>query len=462
MDTLTRVPTQQQAAREPRHVALSGWGRTAPSVSEVDPVTTDARIAERVRDAGPRGVLARGLGRSYGDAAQNGGGVVLDMTRRRAVLSVDPTTGVVEAEAGVSIDQLIRELLPHGWFVPVTPGTRQVTVGGAIASDVHGKNHHTHGSFGHHVQALTLLTADGSVRRLGPDDPLFWATVGGMGLTGVILRAAIKMTRVETSTVLVDTWRCPDLDSVLAEMADDDRYDYSVAWIDSLARGASLGRSVLTRGRFATVDELPAGRRDQPLAFSSRTLVTAPPIVPGGLLNRWSVAAFNEVWYRKAPKRRQGEPQSVGTFFHPLDGVAEWNRIYGPRGLLQYQVLVPLDASDIIREVAETFSSNGLSSFLSVLKKMGPGNPGHLSFPRPGWTLALDVPAGDPAVGRLLDRLDESVIAAGGRSYFAKDARMRPETAHAMYPRLAEWNGVRGDVDPDGVFMSDLARRLQL
>ena len=262
--------------------------------------------------------------------------------------------------------------------------------------------------------------------------------------------------------MLVDTWRCPDLDSVLAEMADDDRYDYSVAWIDSLARGASLGRSVLTRGRFATLDELPARKREHPLAFSAPTLVTAPPFVPGGLLNRWSVSAFNEVWYRKAPKRREGEPQSVGTFFHPLDGVAEWNRIYGPQGLLQYQVLVPLDSSDTIREVAEAFSSHGLSSFLSVLKKMGPGNPGHLSFPRPGWTLALDVPAGDPEVGRLLDRLDESVLAAGGRSYFAKDARMRPETAHAMYPRLAEWNAIRGEVDPDGVFMSDLARRLQL
>ena len=337
-----------------------------------------------------------------------------------------------------------------------------MTVGGAIAADVHGKNHHKHGSFGAHVEELTLVTADGRPRRLTPADPLFWASVGGMGLTGVIVRARIRLTPVETSTVLVDTRRCPDLDSVFAAMADDDEYDYSVAWIDSLARGAHLGRSVLTRGRFATLAELPPHRRAEPLDFSGDTHATAPPGVPSGLLNRCTVAAFNEVWYRKAPRHREGEAQSVTGFFHPLDGVADWNRIYGPGGLLQYQVLVPLAASETIREVAEAFSSHGLASFLSVLKKMGPGTPGHLSFPRPGWTLAMDVPAGDPAVGRLLDRLDESVVATGGRSYFAKDARMRPETAHAMYPRLDEWNQIRRGVDPEGMFVSDLARRLRL
>ncbi len=460
--TLAGVPELDSPVTDGARVALSGWGHTAVSVCDLETVTSDAEVSRLVQSAGRRGILARGLGRSYGDAAQNGGGVVLDMTARRGVLGFDPATGVVDVEAGVSIDQLIREFLPRGWFVPVTPGTRQVTVGGAIAADVHGKNHHTHGSFGAHVEEVTLVTADGQARRLSPSDPLFWATVGGMGLTGVIVSARVRMTRVETSTLLVDTDRCPDLDSVLAAMADDDKYDYSVAWIDSLAKGAHLGRSVLTRGRFATLNDLPAKRRSDPLAFSASTLVTAPPGVPSGLLNQWTVAAFNEVWYRKAPRHREGEQQTVNTFFHPLDGVADWNRIYGRRGLLQYQVLVPLEASDTIREVAEAFSSHGLASFLSVLKKMGPGNPGHLSFPRPGWTLAMDVPAGDPEVGRLLDRLDESVIGVGGRSYFAKDARMRPETAHAMYPRLAEWNQIRQSVDPDGMFISDLARRLQL
>ena len=443
-------------------VALTGWGHTAASVCALATATSDDQVANRVRAVGPRGLLARGLGRSYGDAAQNAGGTVLDMTASRRILGFDESAGVVHVEAGVSIDKLIRELLPRGWFVPVSPGTRQVTVGGAIASDVHGKNHHKDGSFGAHVEELTLVTADGQVRSLERSAPLFWATVGGMGLTGVILRARVRMKRVETSTVLVDTRRCSGLDAVLAEMADDDLYDYSVAWIDALARGASLGRSVLTRGRFATVDELPARRRARPYSFNGKTWLTAPPVVPRGLLNRWSVGAFNQVWYRRAPQHRQNEPQSLGAFFHPLDGVVGWNRIYGSRGLLQYQVLVPLEAPDTIREVVEAFSNNGLGSFLSVLKRMGPGNPGHLSFPRRGWTLTLDVPAGDREVGRLLDRLDDSVVAAGGRSYFAKDSRMRPEAAHAMYPRLEEWNQIRGRFDPDGVFISDLARRLRL
>ncbi|TWP38614.1 FAD-binding oxidoreductase [Leekyejoonella antrihumi] len=442
--------------------SLTGWGRTAASVADVFTVDDDEQVAMLVGSAGRRGVLARGLGRSYGDAAQNAGGLVLDMTARRAILQVDEATGVVEVEAGVSMDQLIRELLPLGWFVPVSPGTRQVTVGGAIAADVHGKNHHRDGSFGAHVQELTLVTGDGRVRRVVAGEPLFWATVGGMGLTGVILRARIRMKCVRTSTLLVDTRRCANLDDVLAQMEDDDRYDYSVAWVDCLARGAALGRSVLTRGRFATVDELPAPRRDHPLTFTSRTRLAAPPGWPNGLLNRYSVGAFNEAWFRKAPRARMGQPQSVGAFFHPLDGVAGWNRIYGSSGFLQYQVLVPLDSPDAIRQVVASFSSNGLASFLSVLKRMGSGNPGYLSFPRPGWTLTLDIPAGDPATGMLLDRLDEKILEVGGRSYFAKDSRMTARSAHAMYPRLSEWREVRDRFDPNGVFTSDLARRVQL
>lgn len=431
-------------------------------MADVVQACSDEQVADAVSAAGRRGVLARGLGRSYGDAAQNAGGTVLDMTGRDAILAIDSVTGCVEVEAGVSIDRLIRTLLPKGWFVPVSPGTRQVTIGGAIAADVHGKNHHRDGSFGNHVQQITLVTGDGQVRLVTAGEPLFWATVGGMGLTGVILRARVRMKRVATSTVLVDTTRCTDLDVVLAAMEDDDRYDYSVAWLDCLARGRALGRSVLTRGRFAAGDELDTRRRRDPLGFSARTVIGAPPFVPGGLLNQRTVGAFNEMWFRKAPLRRQGEPQSVGAFFHPLDGVADWNRIYGSRGFLQYQVLVPLDASDTLREVVETFSNHGLASFLTVLKRMGPGNPGYLSFPHPGWTLTLDVPAGDPQVGRLLDRLDARVLAVGGRSYFAKDSRMTARSAHAMYPRLAEWNQVRARFDPEGVFMSDLSRRVQL
>jgi decaprenylphospho-beta-D-ribofuranose 2-oxidase len=444
-----------------RRGPLVGWGRTAPSVATLVPARSDDQLAEVVRGCGPRGVVARGLGRSYGDAAQNGGGAVLDLRGRNRIGAVGGDD-VLEVEAGASLDAVMRRLLPEGYFPSVTPGTRQVTVGGAVAADVHGKNHHRNGSFGRHVRWLDLLCADGEVRRLGPGDPLFWATVGGMGLTGVVLRAGIAMVRVETAHCLVDTQRCGDLDTVMAAMADDERYEFSVAWVDALARGASLGRSVLTRGRFARRDELPPTRRADPLAFAPRRRIAAPPGLPGGLVNRLSVAAFNEAWFRRAPVRREGEVQGVAPFFHPLDGVAAWNRAYGPRGFVQYQVLVPESAGDVIRRCLEASSTHRLPSFLTVLKRMGAANPGHLSFPGPGWTLTLDVPVGDPALGRLLDRLDQLVVSVGGRSYLAKDSRMTPETFRMMYPRIEEWQQVRRASDPDGVFTSDLARRLGL
>lgn len=439
-----------------------GWGRTAPTVAKVVRAASDEQLAESVRAAGPRGVLARGLGRSYGDAAQNAGGVVLDLTGREEVLEVNEDTGVFTVEAGVSLDTLMRRFLPQGWFVPVTPGTRAVTVGGAIGSDIHGKNHHVKGTFGQHVRSLDLLTGTGEIRTLTPDDELFWATVGGMGLTGVVLRADVAMTPVETSFCSVDTRRCANLDELLTTMADDDAYEYSVAWVDCLARGDSLGRSVLTRGRFARRDELPEKKQEHALDFNPRVPLTAPRGIPGGLLNKYSVAAFNEAWFRKAPAHRDGELQSVTTFFHPLDAVADWNRIYGPGGLLQYQVVVPDGAEDTIRACIDAFSTAGAASFLAVLKRFGPENPGHLSFPMSGWTLALDVPATMSGLGELLDRLDALVLAVGGRGYLAKDSRMSGETLRAMYPRLPRWQEIRHAADPDGVFQSDLARRLSL
>ncbi|MEP7036617.1 MAG: FAD-binding oxidoreductase, partial [Actinomycetota bacterium] len=300
--------------------ALSGWGGTSPSVATVHTAGDDADLIKLVTDAGRRGVLARGLGRSYGDAAQNGGGVVVDMTARNRVLSVDIETALVEVESGVSLDQLMRLMLPLGLFVPVSPGTRQVTVGGAIAADIHGKNHHVDGSFGRHVVTMDLLCADGTVRTLTPESELFWATVGGMGLTGLVLRATLRMKKVESAYCLVDTERCPNLDDLLGRMTEGDhRYTYSVAWIDCLASGTSLGRSVLTRGWPAALEQLPRKLRDHALDFRPKQVAVAPPVFPSGMLNRATVAAFNEVWFRKAPSERRGEVQSIAAFFHPLD-----------------------------------------------------------------------------------------------------------------------------------------------
>jgi len=290
------------------HRALRGWGGTSPSVATVHTAGEDAELVRLVTEAGPRGVLGRGLGRSYGDAAQNGGGVVVDMTPRQRVRSINTETAMVEVEAGVSLDQLMRLLLPLGLFVPVSPGTRQVTVGGAIAADIHGKNHHVDGSFGRHVVSMDLLCADGTIRTLTPESELFWATVGGMGLTGLVLRATLRMKKVESAYCLVDTERCANLDDLMARMAEGDhRFTYSVAWIDCLASGASLGRSVLTRGWPATLEQLPRKLRDHALEFRPKQVAVAPPVFPSGMLNRATVAAFNEVWFRKAPRERRGE-----------------------------------------------------------------------------------------------------------------------------------------------------------
>ncbi len=449
---------------EPQERLLTGWGRTAPTRATVHRPESTRAVEVLLKTADERGAIARGLGRSYGDAAQNAGGHVLDMTAADRVLAVDLPTGEIEVEAGISLDRLMHLFVPLGLFVPVTAGTRYVTVGGAIAADIHGKNHHRAGSFSQHVRWLDLLTADGQVRRVGPEEEpdLFWATVGGMGLTGVILRARVRMKPVETSQVLVDTDRTPDLDALMSLLTETDHlYDYSVAWIDCVARGKRMGRSVLTRGRFARRDELPASKRTDPLRYRGSVKLSAPDLFPPGLLNLATVAAFNEVWYRKAPRRRRDELQSIPTFFHPLDGVGHWNRVYGPRGFVQYQFVVPFGQEDALREAMLRISSSGTASFLAVLKRFGEGNPGMLSFPSPGWTLALDIPV-VRGLAALLDELDELVVAADGRIYLAKDSRVRPELFERMYPRLEEFRKVRAQVDPDGVFTSDLARRLSL
>ena len=311
---------------------------------------------------------------------------------------IDDVAGTATAPAGVSLDALLRTIVPRGYFVPVTPGTRFVTVGGAIASDIHGKNHHLDGSFGNHVRRLSLLLADGSVVDIGPDrrPDLFWATVGGMGLTGVILDATVQLLRVETSRIAVDTTRTPDLDTLLTLMDEGDRYHrYSVAWIDLMAKGARLGRGVLTRGDHARADQLLPRDAVEPLAYDPRQVVAVPPLVPPpGVLNHLSVAAFNEFWFRKAPKRRVGQIMSIPGYFHPLDAVGSWNRLYGRRGFLQYQFVVPFGEEAALRTVVERLAASGTTSFLAVLKRFGAANPGPLSFPAPGWTLALDLPAG--------------------------------------------------------------------
>lgn len=441
--------------------SLSGWGLTAPTSAEVVASDPDG-LAELIASAGPRGVIARGLGRSYGDPAQNAGGTVLLPLATR--IELDRERGQVRVSAGTSFHDLMRFLIPEGFFVPVTPGTRYVTVGGAIACDVHGKNHHRSGSLGNHVAELDLVTADGALHRVGPDQEsdLFWATVGGLGLTGIIRSAVIGLLPVETGYVSVDTERVADLDELMAKIvASDARATYSVAWIDTLARGRNLGRSVLTVGEHAPLSQLSGRAAADPRPVPGKPRLATPGLVPPHLISRPAVRGFNELWFRKAPRRREGELTTIASFFHPLDGVSGWNRLYGRPGFVQYQFVLPDPAEERLTRILERIAAAGHPSFLAVLKRFGPSNPGPLSFPTTGWTLALDLPT-HAGLGPLLRGLDDEVVAGGGRIYLAKDSRMAPGLLRLMYPRLEEFREVRARVDPDGVFQSDLARRLEL
>jgi decaprenylphospho-beta-D-ribofuranose 2-oxidase len=447
---------------------LTGWGRTAPTVAEVLS-TPDAEVIAKavaqVADGGTRGVIARGLGRSYGDNAQNGGGLVIDMTPLNRIHSIVADTRIVDVDAGVNLDQLMKAALPLGLWVPVLPGTRQVTVGGAIACDIHGKNHHSAGSFGNHVRSMDLLTADGEIQRLAPDGPdseLFWATVGGNGLTGIILRATIEMTPTETAYFIADGDVTASLDETIAFHSDgsEDNYTYSSAWFDAISAPPKLGRAAISRGSLARLDQLPKKLQRNPLKFDAPQLLTLPDIFPNGLANKYTFGPIGELWYRKSGSYRD-KVQNLTQFYHPLDMFGEWNRAYGPAGFLQYQFVVPTSAVEEFKSIIVDIQRSGHFSFLNVFKLFGPGNQAPLSFPIPGWNVCVDFPI-KSGLSDFVTELDRRVLEFGGRLYTAKDSRTTADTFHAMYPRIDEWIAVRRKVDPHGVFASDMARRLEL
>ncbi|OLR92832.1 FAD-binding oxidoreductase [Actinokineospora bangkokensis] len=442
---------------------LTGWGRAIRSTSRVVSTADVDVVRAAVRAAGPRGVIARGLGRSYGDTALNAGGTVIDMTPFDRIHSIDPDSGIADVDAGVSLDALLRAVLRHGLWIPVLPGTRQVTVGGAIGCDIHGKNHHTAGSFGNHVVSLDLLTADGEVRTLTPESPLFWATVGGIGLTGVVLRAKVRMKKTETAYFIADNDRTSSLDETMELLTNgsDDGYDYSMSVLDTITTGPHLGRAGFTRGSLAKRDELPPKLRRDPLRFDAPQLFTVPDVFPNGMVNKLTIRTAAELSHRIYPKHARGRVQNLTQFYHPLDLLGEWNRAYGRRGFIQYQFSAPYGAEAKLAEIVRTIVASGHWSFLNVFKRMGESNPAPLSWPHPGFMLSLDFPV-SPGLQGFCATLDEMVLDAGGRLYFAKDAITTPDTIHRMYPRLGEWQKTRAEADPEGVFTSDMARRLHL
>ncbi|MEL4153539.1 FAD-binding oxidoreductase [Corynebacterium bovis] len=461
---------------------LTGWGRTAPSTAEVLRTRdTDviARAVAQVADSNAdkpahltRGVIARGMGRSYGDPAMNGGGLVVDMQDLNRIHSIDPDTALVDVDAGVTLDQLMKAALPHGLWVPVLPGTRQVTIGGAIGPDIHGKNHHSAGSFGNHVASMELLVADGRVLHLepegSPDDPtgeLFWATVGGMGLTGIILRATIRMTRTETAYFIADGDLTRDLDETIAFHSDGSEvnYTYSSAWFDAISAPPKLGRAAISRGSLATLDQLkelaPKLAKD-PLKFNAPQLMTVPDIFPSFTMNKLSMIAVGELWWLKSGEYRNAV-QNLTQFYQPLDLIGEWNRGYGPKGFLQYQFVVPTEAVEPFKEIIRDIQRSGHYSALNVFKLFGEGNRAPLSYPMPGWNVCVDFPI-KKGLGAFLDELDTRVMEFGGRLYLAKESRTSAENFHRMYPGLEGWLRTRREIDPTGVFASDMSRRLEL
>jgi FAD/FMN-containing dehydrogenase len=432
---------------------LSGWGRY-PRVAARLLSPADRAGALAVLAAEPA-LIARGNGRAYGDAALNPA-ATLSMLDVRGVLAFDPVSGRVRAEAGLLLGDLIAQVLPQGWFVPVTPGTRFVSLGGAVAADVHGKNHHVAGGFSAHVEGLELALADGRVLACSATQhpEIFAATCGGMGLTGVILTVTLRLLRVETALIRQQTRRCPNLADAMAAL-EAARDTYSVAWIDCLARGAALGRSLLFLGEHARRDEVPAERAG--LVPARRRALRVPVDFPSWALNRWSVAAFNELYWRRA---RPGTALvDYDTYFYPLDAVLEWNRIYGRAGFVQYQCVLPKAASAAgLTALLTRISMAGAGSFLSVLKLFG-AQRGVLSFPMEGFTLALDFPASRKTFA-LLDELDAIVADHGGRLYLAKDARMPADMFRRGYPRLGDFQALRAQVDPAGKFWSVQSRRV--
>jgi FAD/FMN-containing dehydrogenase len=438
---------------------LSGWGRY--------PVLDCRTISARGRDdvvsaieSSPT-LIARGLGRSYGDAALNPSGT-LAMARADRLIDFDPATGRLECEAGLSLAELLRIFVPRGWFPPVTPGTKHVTVGGMIAADVHGKNHHGAGSFGMHVEELTLAAADGRTLRCSPTEnaELLAATIGGMGLTGVILTATFRLVPIETAYVRQQSVAANSLADALELLEQRAAATYGVAWIDCLAGGANMGRSIVFTGEHARRAELPPGRHATPYALPRRRSLTVPVDAPNWALSRLSIRAFNELYFQSNRRKRE-QVIDYDRFFYPLDAVHSWNRLYGRQGFVQYQCVLPKAAASAgLERLLELIQGTGEGSFLAVLKLLGHGGR-FLSFPLEGYTLALDLPANRRCLD-LLHELDAVVADCGGRIYLAKDARALGAVVERCYPDIDRFRQVRATVDPARKFRSALSDRLGL
>jgi decaprenylphospho-beta-D-ribofuranose 2-oxidase len=449
-----------RSALTARQMALSGWGRY-PRLSCAVYRPERARELTQLFALPVSTLVARGAGRAYGDAALNQTGAVVDLQRLNRILSFDPS-GLVRCEAGVTFADLIEVFLPRGFFPPASPGTKFVTVGGALAADVHGKSHHREGSFARHVASFKLILPNGELCDCTPaDGDLFLATAGGMGLTGIITELELRLRPVSSAYLAVETLPARNLDQALELFDRVDSHQYSMAWIDCLSRGRAMGRAIVMAGDFAPSQALPPAQRDQPWRIAPRARHRLPVDLPGPLLNSVSVRAFNELYYRVQRHGAGNHISDYDTFFYPLDAIEQWNRLYGRRGFVQYQCVWPLaEGRRALIELLDAISRSRRGSFLAVLKRFGP-QEGIMSFPMAGYTLALDFPLRRGLLD-FLERLDELVVAHGGRVYLAKDARLRPARLRQMYPELPRFRAIRDRVDPNHRLASSLSRRLEI
>jgi decaprenylphospho-beta-D-ribofuranose 2-oxidase len=423
----------------------TGWGRALSATGDIARPNDACSLTADAPAVGNR--------RSYGDAPLNSGGKAIDMTRLDGILAFDRETGLLSVQAGITLGELNRIFAPQGWLPAVMPGTGFATVGGAIAMDVHGKNHHRAGSFCQHVTSITLIQGD-KTHTITPKTAALWqATCGGIGQTGIIAQATLQLIPTKGDMMLVTEQRVPDWDHHIA-LLDASDAPYTVGWIDATATGAALGRGVIEEG------ETCRGLRPTP-----RGTKKIPLNAPHWALSGAIVKAFNAAYYRRVPKSGRTVVRTAQDFFFPLDKIHDWNKLYGKRGFHQFQCVVPLDQSDALRQMMQTIASSGLASPLAVLKRMGPGlsgvSAGYMSFPMEGYTLAVDFP-NRPAARDLIARLETSTLTAGGRLYLAKDALSTGAAIKSMYPNYPKWARETAKADPDGALQTDMTRRLDL
>ncbi len=438
---------------------ISNWGNYPVVDAEYKSFYTEAELKTLLKES--EECIARGLGRCYGDSALSS--TIISTTRFNHMLGFDEETGLLECEAGVSLEEILEVFVPRGWFLPVTPGTKFVTVGGAIASDVHGKNHHVSGSFSNQIVSMDVMTSDGKIHTCTKrkNKKLFWATCGGMGLTGVVLRASFHLIPIESAYIRQETIKAKNLDEIMDIFEDSVDWTYSVAWIDCLASGENQGRSIMMRGEHATREELDDAKLEAPLSLPEKRKLNIPFNFPSFALNTWSVKAFNELYYRKAPAQKTEAIIGYDSFFYPLDAIHNWNRIYGKRGFTQYQFVLPKERSkEGLKRILDVIAASGQGSFLAVLKLFGKQDD-LLSFPKEGYTLALDFPI-TPTLFALFEELDRLVLEFEGRLYLTKDVRMDAVMMEKGYEKLEEFKKAREELDRRSLFHSLQSKRVGL